>query len=191
MLNIPEATVTLPKGKSALVANAMPAALLSCVYPQLSVLPVKREKYSPEGNNSFGGKNEKQRSKTKMKIKKNTLHLPKFIAFEHDGVRGLCIADNKRKNLSKLFDDLVQYELGKPIDSNVLDWLTEFKVIENELIEGSNEYFIFDKYFLDDGLFSKINYFMAFKNGTVIIDFNSSEFAIEFVNTYLNQGDPA
>ncbi|MGQ9024238.1 hypothetical protein, partial [Bacillus sp. 18-5] len=43
MLNIPGATVTLPKGKSALVANAMPAALLSCVYPQLSVLPVKRE----------------------------------------------------------------------------------------------------------------------------------------------------
>ncbi|PRS35754.1 hypothetical protein C6Y02_17225 [Bacillus sp. NMCC4] len=127
-----------------------------------------------------------------MKIKKNTLHLPKFIGFEHDGVRGLCITNNKRKNLSKLFDDLVQYELGKPIDSNVLDWLTEFKVIENELIEGSNEYFIFDKYFLDDGLFSKINYFMAFKNGTVIIDFNTSEFAIEFVNTYLrNQDDPA
>ncbi|WP_222123867.1 hypothetical protein, partial [Bacillus pumilus] len=50
MLNIPEATVTLPKGKSALVADAMPAALLSCVYPQLSVLPVKRENSSPEGD---------------------------------------------------------------------------------------------------------------------------------------------
>jgi len=63
MLNIPEATVTLPKGKSALVANAMPAALLSCVYPQLSVLHVKREKFTPEGGNPFGGKNEKKEPK--------------------------------------------------------------------------------------------------------------------------------
>ncbi len=64
MLNIPEATVTLPKGKSALVATAMPTALLSCVYPQLSVLPVKREKSSPEGDNPFGGKKTIQRRRS-------------------------------------------------------------------------------------------------------------------------------
>ncbi|PRS35751.1 hypothetical protein C6Y02_17210 [Bacillus sp. NMCC4] len=71
MLNIPEATVTLPKGKSALVANAMPAALLSCVYPQLSVLPVKREKFTLKGKAL-------RRSKIK-KLKEQNKNEPKPI----------------------------------------------------------------------------------------------------------------
>ncbi|MFY0397892.1 hypothetical protein ACOMH4_18960 [Bacillus sp. YIM B13449] len=68
MLNIPEATVTLPKGKSALVANAMPAALLSCVYPQLSVLPVKREKFTLKGRTPSEVKNKKQKEQNKMNL---------------------------------------------------------------------------------------------------------------------------
>ncbi|MCM3140319.1 hypothetical protein M3573_18760 [Bacillus safensis] len=68
MLNIPEATVTLPKGKSALVANAMPAALLSCVYPQLSVLPVKREKFTLKGRTPSEVKNKKQKEQNKMDL---------------------------------------------------------------------------------------------------------------------------
>ncbi|MGQ9024237.1 hypothetical protein, partial [Bacillus sp. 18-5] len=63
MLNIPEATVTLPKGKSALVATAMPTALLSCVYPQLSVLHVKREKFTLKGATPSEVKNKKERKR--------------------------------------------------------------------------------------------------------------------------------
>ncbi|UUD44620.1 hypothetical protein [Bacillus pumilus] len=119
-----------------------------------------------------------KKSVYRFEVKKHTLHLPNFLYIE-EWFESFKIFYQSKGKLEKLFDALMLFENGSPIETNALNQ------IKYEMGEGSKHHAIFEKYSFD--IFRKIKSFKAFKNGKVSIEFHSMEFANEFANTYLSK----